>query len=347
MRFVLKRIATACAGALLLACADSPLRITADLPRMEETDTVAARNRQATDLAEQGNYAAAIAVWKELTANAAGPESAYLFRNLGYAHFLNKEYNDSLAALEKACLLDPLNPRGWYHLGGALRKLGMEERAALMFRQAETLERHEFSADYALTKGSRVPAIANAVAAPPRPQDDLAGAVVVLPAEDAVVDLRKSEPPAVAPAVAQPAPVQPAPAAAPATHDAAGYPLAAAAPVHASRAVLLEIRNGNGVRGMAAATARSLGNDELKVVRLTNQKGFNVRSTRIEYEPGYAEAASKLAEKFGAATVVEVKDCWKADMRLVIGKDFAGKRPAVAGARAASEGKAGRTPTST
>lgn len=342
MRFMMKRIASACAGALLLACADSPLRIAADLPPMEQPDTVAARNRDATGLAEQGNYPAAIALWKELTASATGPESAYLFRNLGYAHFLNKEYDASLAAFEKACLLDPLNARGWYHLGSALRKLGQEERAALMFRQAEALEQHEFSSDYALAKGSRVPAIANAVAAPARQQNDLSGAIVVLPPEEAVVDLRKTE---AAPA-AQPAPVQAAPVAAPPQQDM-DYPLAAGDGVQPPKTALLEIRNGNGVRGMAAATARHLNSEQLKVVRLTNHKGFNVRRTRIEYEPGYAEAASKLAEKFGAATMVEVKDCWKADMRLVIGRDLVGKRPAVAGARATKEGQSGQTITST
>lgn len=343
MRFMLKKVATACAGVLLLACADSPLRVVADVPPMEEPDTIAARNREATGLAEQGNYAGAIAIWQELGANAAGPESAYLLRNLGYAHFLNKEYDAALAALEKACLLDPLNPRGWYHLGGALRKLGQEERAALMFRQAETLEQHEFSTDYALAKGSRVPAIAKAVAAPVRQQDDLSGSVVVLPPEDAVVDLRKASP-AAAP-VSEPAPAQPAPVVAP-PQDTTGYPLAAAG-ASGPKAAKLEIRNGNGVRGMAAATARHLDGEELRVVRLTNQKGFNVLRTRIEYERGYAEAASKLAGKFGAATMVEVKDCWKADMRLVIGKDLAGKRPAVAGARTAKGTQAGEALTST
>lgn len=334
MRIMMKRLASACAGALLLACADTPLRLEAQVAPGQDSGNAAERNRDATDLAEQGHYAAAIALWKELTANASGPGSAYLFRNLGYAHFLNQEYEAALAALEKACLLDPLNPRGWHHLGSALRKLGQEERAELMFRQAATLEQHEFGADYALARGTRVAAIADAVAAPQRPADDWAS-TGVLPADDAVVDLR----PAQTSPVAQPATtVQPARPAAPPS----AYPLAS---TEQGTPAKLEIRNGNGVRGMAAATARQLNSDTLRVVRLTNEKGFNVHRTRVEYERGYQEAASVLAQQFGAATVVEVKDCWKADMRLVIGRDLV--RTSIAGRRDAKPAQPVRPLTST
>lgn len=72
---------------------------------------------------------------------------------------------------------------------------------------------------------------------------------------------------------------------------------------------------------MAARTARRISSASLKVVRLTNEKGFGVQRTRVEYEARYKDAASKLAQRFGAATMVEVENCWKADMRLVIGKD--------------------------
>lgn len=325
----LKRIASACAGALLLACATTPEHASRE-PPLAADGSAAERNRRATELAERSDYAGAIAVWRELTAAARHePEAAYLFRNLGYALFLNGDYDAALAALEKACLLDPLNARGWRHLGSALRKLGQEQRAALMFRQADALQRNDFAADYALARGSTVPAIVSAVDAPPRTTQDWA--TRELDASGGVIDLRA--------AAQAPRPPQPSvPAAAPDVTDgrgpAQGAELAAAitAPVDMPATTLstaagpqppvrLEVRNGNGVRGMAARTARRIASDSLKVVRLSNEKGFGVERTRIEYEAGFRDAASRLAEKFGAATMVEVDNCWKADMRLVLGKD--------------------------
>ncbi len=196
----------------------------------------------------------------------ARPDSAFLFRNLGYAYFLQGDYASALAALEKACVLDPLSHRAWQHLGQALDKLGQGERAQLMYRQARTLESHDFKADYAATQGSTIAAIDSAVRAP----------------EQAKVEL---------------------------------------APVLAESA-LLEIRNGNGVTGMAAATARTLKDPDLRVVRLSNQKGFDVLQTRVEYQGAYREAAERLAQRFGDATLREVDNCKAADLRLVIGHDL-------------------------
>ncbi|MDB5951099.1 MAG: hypothetical protein JWR65_2954, partial [Massilia sp.] len=84
----------------------------------------------------------------------------------------------------------------------------------------------------------------------------------------------------------------------------------------------LEIRNGNGVTGMARSLARKMGDPSLRVVRLSNAKGFNVEQTRIEYLGGFREAAARLAERFGNASVTEVASCNNADMRLVIGRDL-------------------------
>lgn len=372
MKLTLKTIAAACAGAMLLACASSP-ESPVRPPGRDVGEAGAERNRKATELAEKADYAGAIAVWREMTASAPdSPDTAYLFRNLGYALFLNGEYDASLAALEKACLLDPLNSRGWMHLGSALRKLGQHERADMMFRQANTLERHEFTADYALARGSTVPAIVSAVAAPPRTQPDWAGRE--LDASSGIVDLRavvaptpaevrvlppmtlaEPEAPSMAsrasdrdPAAAGQQAVSTAPVDMPST-SAASEPAAA---VGRATAVRLEVRNGNGVRGMAAATARRLASDSMQVVRLTNAKGFGVERTRIEYVNGFQDAASKLAQRFSAAKIVKVDKCWKADMRLVIGKDQVStlpgrlsKRPAAAakGRESASADKVVRT----
>jgi hypothetical protein len=85
----------------------------------------------------------------------------------------------------------------------------------------------------------------------------------------------------------------------------------------------LEIRNGNGVTGMARALARDMDDPGLRVVRLSNQKGFNVERTRVEYQSAFREVAAKLAERFAGATLQEVESCNTADVRLVIGRDLA------------------------
>jgi hypothetical protein len=84
----------------------------------------------------------------------------------------------------------------------------------------------------------------------------------------------------------------------------------------------LEIRNGNGVTGMARRLARKMGEASLKVVRLSNQKGFNVERTRVEYQGAFRDAAARLADRFGGAAILEVDNCAQADMRLVIGHDL-------------------------
>lgn len=90
-----------------------------------------------------------------------------------------------------------------------------------------------------------------------------------------------------------------------------------------TQVALLEIRNGNGVTGMAKSLSGQVGDAQLKVMRLTNEKGFGVRQTRIEYQFGFRAAAQRLAQRFDNAALVEVSNCKKTDMRLVIGHDVA------------------------
>jgi hypothetical protein len=61
---------------------------------------------------------------------------------------------------------------------------------------------------------------------------------------------------------------------------------------------------------------------DLKVVRLTNEKGFAVRQTRIEYQPAFRGVAERLAERFGAGKPVEVSLGGRANIRMVIGRDL-------------------------
>ncbi|ATQ73621.1 hypothetical protein CR152_03190 [Massilia violaceinigra] len=343
MRTTLSRCSLLCAGALLLACTNpggapalaeaAPLRAedayllgrgehlayrydaaraSYEAALARDPGHVKARNGLATLYAEKGEFARAIRLWQAMTQEAAGggQDSAFLFSNLGYAHFLNGEFEQALAALEKACLLDPLSERAWQHLGEALAKVGQHERAAQMAMQASALRTHDFKSDYAVAERAGVRAIDTAVKADGQalaqePQwdrtdvrQDGAGVFVVQ---------RVS---------ARPAPLPAAPAA------VAVAAQAQAAPQARPARALLEIRNGNGVTGMARSLAGTMEQGALRVVRLSNQKGFGVRQTRIEYQPEFREAAERLAERFGAARVVAVGDIGRADMRLVIGRDL-------------------------
>jgi hypothetical protein len=267
---------------------------------------VNARNGLAIAYAEQRDFARAIPIWRELTrdvALASGPASAFLFSNLGYAYLLSGDLDAAQAALEKACLLDPLNQRAWQYLGETLLKLGQEERGRQMLRQAEALREHDFRADYATANGgTRLPAIEQAVKTDRRPDDDIWASVEVIRRDDGILELRRV--PAKAAALRS-APVG----------DAAGPALV---PDAVAR---LEISNGNGRQGLARLVSRQLRDPGLKVVRLTNEKGFGVRQTRVEYEPAFRTAAERLARHVGTGAPVEVSMAGHADVRLVIGHD--------------------------
>jgi tetratricopeptide (TPR) repeat protein len=365
MRSTLKHLSAVCAGTLLLACADlghrMPAAASAALPGTADDVYVRgrqqhlaqrfdaaiqsyraaldadpahvnARNGLAALHAEQGEFAKAILIWQELTngaASAGGPRTAFLFSNLGYAYFLNGEYENALAALEKACLLDPLNHRAWQHLGSALQKLGQDERAQLMYKQAAALRQHDFKADYAVAQRAGVAPIDNAVQAPERRAQEWAKTDVRETAIG-IYEVRRVERPA---AIASNLPQAQAKAQAQASvsRDTA----------------MLEIRNGNGVTGMARALARTMDDDSLRVVRLSNEKGFAVQRTRVEYQPAFRDAAARLAERFGAATVLAVDDRKSADVRLVIGHDLIRAKVAVRPpARPALAAKVGANPAS-
>lgn len=325
MKPTLKRIATLCAGALLLACADIGYRAPPADPvpsaeraylsgrahhlaqRFEQAKAayeealtavpmhVNARNGLAVLYAERGELDTAIGHWKEVTASNTGVESAFLFSNLGYAYYLRGEYAQAQATLENACLQDPLNYRAWRHLGNVLGKLGQHERAKAMHRQAGALLGYDFKSDYAVAPSSRVAAIEKAVRAASK-DDERWAQTEVRQLEDGMFVLHRVE-----------------------ARSRAG--------------VLLEISNGNGVTGMAKSMARTIGSGEGRVVRLTNQKGFAVRQTRVEYQPDFKLAAERLAQRIGGVHLVKVGSARPVDIRVVLGRDLVKPaKPAVAAA---------------
>jgi len=340
-RFLIHTLPLLCTSALLLACSSPPLypdaaqtmSVRADdhyvrgrnlhlAQRYEEAiaayqqalqvdgSHVNARNGLAIAYAEQRDFVKAIPIWQALTRGAtmaSGNATAFLFGNLGHAYFLNGQYDEALVALEKACLLDPLNHRTWQHLGETLQQLGQNERAAQMLRQASALREHDFRADYAAVGGgARLPAIEQAVRTSERPDQDWAF-VEVDTKPNGMLELRRVVPPRSARSV---------PAGKPATPPLPKQnrdPMLIAA---------LEISNGNGRQGLARLMSRQMRDTDVKVVRLTNEKGFAVRQTRIEYQPSFRGVAERLAGRFGAGEPVEVRMQGRANVRLVIGRDL-------------------------
>lgn len=87
---------------------------------------------------------------------------------------------------------------------------------------------------------------------------------------------------------------------------------------------VLEIRNGNGVRRMAWRTSQYLAGQGYTTKRLTNQRGFNVKVTRIFYLPGYLEEATKLLTHLPKDTVLTETSNMRRGIhvRVVLGKDM-------------------------
>lgn len=253
---------------------------------------VAARNGLATLHAEAGELAQAIALWRLLTAQTApGAAQAWLYANMGHAHRLDGNLEAARAAFEQACLLDPLQARSWQMLGETLAALGMDERAERTLAQAAALRRHDVRADFAVTGGaSEVAGIRQALAAPaPRPEPGWAQSWIEVGADGMMALQRGLDTEPVAPRVA----------------------------------ARLEIRNGNGITGMARALSRRIDDPGLQVTRLSNEPGFAVGRTRIDYAAPHLDAARSLAQRLGSVQLREAGPHMRADLRLVLGRDLA------------------------
>ena len=329
MRLTLSRLAAACACLGLAACTtqlahapvaawpDADAAYVAGRQHFERGDLPAAqaayeqalrhaprhvnaRNGLAVLHAQRGEHAAAIAQWQVLTqeAGTARPQQAYLFSNLGHAYSLDGRDAQALPVLEQACLLDPLNALAWQHLAQVLERLGQHERAALMRRQAASLREHDLRRDMAVLRGEAAPQL---VPVPAPVPEAPAMARVEITQSDGMARLQRV-----------PAAVRSVPAAVP------ERPMPAAAAPRPR----LEIVNGNGVPGMAAALARSLAGAPVQVVRLANETSFQVARTRVEYRPAQEQAARQLARQLGTQVQTQAADCPASELRLVLGRDL-------------------------
>lgn len=299
-------MAAACAAALA-ACG---VPVMAPEPLQSSAPAPAPPTALAQALATQGRYAEAVAL---LEAEAGRHPSAALLGNLGYAYYLDGRLLPALGALERACLLEPGNAVAWERLAALLETVGESGRALEAMRQARAL-REAAAAAAAAPANAAAPAGTMTLtpppaspATPPPGQGTAAGPGPDLwPAGMARVEVRQvgaglvevahvALPP---PPGARPAPrpahqgaPRPAPTLAPLSapqaapqprRHAAQHGASVAAAPAGERATRLEVSNGNGVRGMAAAVARRLREEGVQVVRLTNTIPFNVAQTRVE-----------------------------------------------------------------
>ena len=277
---------------------------------------VNARNGLAVLSAGQGEYGQAIALWQSLTeGHGEGRERAFLFSNLGYAYVLSADYEQALSALEQAGALDPQNPSIWQNIASVLEKLGRHERAAEMLSKAGQLQNLAPGAQHQPSMESSVSAAHESMAHIEVTQSS-SGLLELRRIDARMADTMPAAPllPPAPPAV----PLLPLIPSAPSVPLNGGSQITAKMSARPGR-TRLEIRNGNGVRGMAALLARTVGADT-QVVKLSNAATFSVAHTRLEYRPGHEAAARLLATKLG---VVEIQKSARGevDVVLVLGLD--------------------------
>jgi hypothetical protein len=89
-------------------------------------------------------------------------------------------------------------------------------------------------------------------------------------------------------------------------------------------AAVLEVSNGNGIAGMGARLRDWLARQGVRAGRLSNQRPFAQEHTAIQYRPGHAEAAQRLADVLPAALRATPAPTpgLRSDVRVVLGRDW-------------------------
>jgi len=226
---------------------------------------------------------------------ALAPERAPLHNNLGYLLLAGGRTAEAARELQAAVAADP---------GDAAA------RANLRVAQARLEDA------MALAAAGPAEAWARAIAPTTAPSTQLAP----VPASDSARRLAFAAAP-VAQVAAAPAPVV---AQTPAAPWAAATLATPRAPVRR-----LEISNGNGVAGMAAQVGRLLARQGLPSATLSNAPSFARPETLVQYRPGDAEAALRVANSLPAAARLEPTLAPQAgtDVRVVLGRDWIARAP--------------------
>lgn len=300
---------------------------------------VDAMNAMGAAYAESGNPALAREQFE--AALKLQPESVYTYNNLGFVNYLAGDYPAAVAAYKQALRLDGSHEKARQNLIVVMDRMGEGDHIARTSTQ-------ESVAVVAQTTGEAVPQqeartawvqvspvifeMHSAVAPATRQPSEPGGAVGIAPPV-ASVATRAAEPVAVGKATV----ISSAPAAAlesAASKPVAVIPVRAAQPgtvARAQKAIAhvdvqgVEVSNGNGVRGMAAMVARYFSGKGVQQARLTNQKPFVERHTRIEYRPGSAAQAARINGLLPKAAPQVASNNLRPgiQVRLVLGHDLA------------------------
>lgn len=269
------------------------------------------------------------------------PRSAVIRNNLGYAYLLRGRAVEAVAALEMAAALDPASPRvrdnlqqarvAVSALAEAAPGAGPEAPPVVTAVVPETIPAAPLSvaSDAAqVATPAMAPAVAPVATQAATPAATSAAPLTVTPAVILVTSrVALATPVALPPdlpAVARDGgrPVDPAAGAAAPDSQAGGRPSGAAV-VRAGGKPRLEVANGNGAGGMARSVAQRLQREGYARARLTNEPGFAVRKTLIQYRPGFEAQAMELRNSLRAGVPVVASARLRADVqvRLALGKD--------------------------
>jgi len=274
-----KTMTAACAG--MLAACSMPV-----LPPVPAAPAVSAVRPAPSALAGAGRYAEAIALLEERVQRA--PSAASL-GDLGYAYYLGGQLEQAQAALERACLLEPSRAVAWERLAALMEAMGETGRAVEAMRHArvvrEAADARGEAGPAPDVSGSGTP---GGLTVSPSRASQGGG---LWPAGMAHVEVRQVHAGMVEVARVERAGDRERVAPEPASAAASALPR-------------LEVSNGNGIRGMAAAVAQRLRAQGMQVVRLTNTIPFNVEETRVE-----------------------VRGSGEPQLRIVLGRDAEIKKP--------------------
>jgi len=96
-------------------------------------------------------------------------------------------------------------------------------------------------------------------------------------------------------------------------------------PLLVDRPALLQVVNGNGVRGIAAATASAVDTGQFRVTGLDNVPGYDIQRSRILHRPYFRDRAEQLANALAVEAALQESTLLDndVDLRLVLGHDFA------------------------
>jgi len=302
--------------------------------------------------AERGEFRRAAQMFERATAMA--PESAYVYNNLGFAYFLLGDQEQAYTAVRKALSLDKTLERAWDNLL-RIAAMGSGQRLseAARLRQLEALP-SEF-AGLALPDRASTEVVPTTIKLAVLPKSGLASELPLptdspsLKTADATGTGRAQLGPENAFQVVAGPDAWISPLAQAVENRIAGgrfvlvsasremvpngepikFGSALPGPVDTPKrnpsilAARLEVSNGNGVARFAKTYSARLKDNKIAVARITNLGSFALKTTVIEFQPGYEEAARKLMERANLTVplIPAIRSRPGSDIRIVLGRD--------------------------